>query len=85
MELWVWAAFAVVGAIFGVIGRKFYCKNSPFGTIGNIIFGIIGSVIAGYWMASGLDSSLNALLKTMLVSAFGALFLVFIMKFITRP
>ncbi len=85
MELWVWAAFVAVGALFGFIGRKLYCKNSPFGTIGNIIFGIIGSVIAGYCMASGVDSSLNSLLKTMLVSAFGALFLVFIMKFITKP
>ena len=84
MEIWVWAAFALVGVIFGYIGRKLYCKNSPFGTIGNIIFGIIGSVIAGQCVASGLDSSLSALIKTMTASALGALFLVFIMKFITR-
>jgi len=84
MALWVWAALIVVGAVAGFIGRKLYCKNSPFGSIGNIIFGIIGSVVVGYLVASGIDSSLNSLIKTLLISALGAFFLVFILKFITN-
>ena len=85
MALWAWAALIIVGAIAGFVGRKLYCKNSPFGTIGNIIFGIIGGVVAGSCMAAGVDSSLASLIKTLLSSALGALFLVFILKFITRP
>ncbi|MEE9350950.1 MAG: hypothetical protein V3U78_01720 [Thiotrichaceae bacterium] len=85
MELWVWGAFVGVGAISGLLGKFIFSRKSPFGLIGNIIFGIVGGVAAGYFVAAGLDSSLVSLVKTLAATSAGALFLVFVMKFIAHP
>lgn len=85
MELWVWAALAGVGAFSGLIGKFIFSRKSPFGIIGNMIFGIIGGVLAGCYMAGTLDSSLNSLIKTGAAASLGALLLVFILKFIAHP
>lgn len=85
MELWVWAALAGVGAISGLISKLIFARRSPFGIIGNMIFGIVGGLLAGCYMAGTLDSSLNSLIKTGVAASLGALLLVFILKFIAHP
>ncbi|HMP93154.1 MAG TPA: GlsB/YeaQ/YmgE family stress response membrane protein, partial [Phnomibacter sp.] len=77
MEL-LW--FLLVGAVSGWLAGQLW-KGSGFGLIGNIIVGVLGSVVGG-WLAGKLGIGGSSLVAHILISAGGAWVLLFLISLI---
>ncbi|MEP6646492.1 MAG: GlsB/YeaQ/YmgE family stress response membrane protein [Saprospiraceae bacterium] len=75
-----WLYFIVIGALAGWLAGVIW-KGSGFGLIGNIITGIIGGMIGG-WAAAQLGLFGGGVIFQILVSAGGALILIFLLRLI---
>ena len=74
MNIVIWL---IIGAIAGWLAGNIM-KGGGFGLIGNIVVGIIGSIIGGFFFsASGLITSI-------LVAVVGAVILLFVVGLIRR-
>ena len=75
-SLFVWLA---IGAVAGLVARRFIGGTPPFGTIGDIILGIAGAVVGGYLLAlSGVGGTVGGLIATCISALLGALLLVWL-------
>lgn len=74
----------ITGAIAGWLGGTIY-KGSGLGLIGNIVIGILGSVV-GYWILGSLFdvSTDGSWLGAILTGAFGAIVILFLINLIFR-
>lgn len=71
----------IIGAITGWLGSMIY-KGGGLGLIGNIIVGIIGSVV-GYWLLGKFGISLGSgWLGAILTGATGAIVILFILNLV---
>lgn len=72
----------ITGAIAGWLGGTIY-KGSGLGLIGNIIIGILGSIV-GYWiLGSVFDvATKDSWLGAILTGAFGAIVILFLINLI---
>lgn len=69
----------IIGGIAGWLGSVIY-KGSGLGIIGNIVIGILGSIV-GYWLLGLLDVNIgNAWLGAILTGAFGAIVILFVLN-----
>jgi uncharacterized membrane protein YeaQ/YmgE (transglycosylase-associated protein family) len=75
-SLFVWLA---IGAVAGLLARRFIGGTPPFGTIGDIILGIAGAVVGGYLLALlGVGGTVGGLIATCVSALLGALLLVWL-------
>lgn len=83
MALWTLLVWLAVGAVAGILARKFLGGTSPFGFIGDVILGIAGGVVGGYLMALvGLGNTSGGLIATIVTATLGAMLLIWTTKFI---
>ncbi len=75
-----WLYFIIIGGLAGWLAGVVW-KGSGFGLIGNIITGIIGGMIGG-WAARELGIFGGGFIYQVLVSAGGALILIFLLRLI---
>ena len=76
LVLWV-----IIGAIAGWLAGKIV-KGGGFGLIGNIVIGIIGSLLGGF-LLGGLFSSLG-IVGSLLTAVIGAVILLFVVSFFVK-
>ncbi|KRO17852.1 GlsB/YeaQ/YmgE family stress response membrane protein [Lacticaseibacillus saniviri] len=69
----------IIGAVIGVIGQMIVGRDMPFGWIGNIIAGLVGS-----WLGSTLFSSWGPVVAGMAIipAILGAIIVVFVVSLI---
>ena len=81
-SLFVWLA---IGAVAGLLARNFLGGKPPFGMLGDIVLGIAGGVVGGYFLALlgiGGGGTVGGLLLTCIAALAGALLLVWLSKLI---
>ena len=79
--------YLIAGAIVGYIASRIMRTNSQQGLILDIVVGIVGAFLAGWFLTPifGVGTINDAItLPTMLVSLGGAIILLFIVKLIRR-
>lgn len=85
MALWTLLVWLAVGAIAGILARKIIGGKAPFGLIGDMILGLAGGVIGGYFMALvGLGNTTGGLIATIATAVIGAVFIIWTTKFLKQ-
>lgn len=85
MPAWSLLVWLAIGAIAGLIARRFIGGTPPFGKIGDMILGIAGGVVGGYGLALlgvGGSGTVGGLIVTCVAALAGALLLVWLSKLI---
>ena len=81
MDLMALIYFLIIGAVAGWLSGQIM-KGSGFGIIGNMVVGVIGSVIGG-WLFSLFDIQVgNALIGSILTAVAGAIVLLWIARLV---
>jgi len=79
--------YLIAGAIVGYIASRIMNTNSQQGTLLDIVVGVIGAFIAGYFISPllGVGTINDAItIPTMLVTLLGAVVLLWIVKMVRR-
>jgi len=79
--------YLIAGAIVGYIASRIMHTNSQQGTMADIVVGVIGAFIAGYFISPllGVGTINNAItVPTMLVTLLGSVVLLWIVKAVRR-
>lgn len=79
--------YLIAGAIVGYIASRIMSTNSEQGTLLDIVVGVIGAFIAGFFISPllGIGTINDAItIPTMLVTLLGAVVLLWIVKAIRR-
>ena len=79
--------YLIAGAIVGYIASRIMRTNSQQGLILDIIVGVVGAFVAGWFLTPifGLGTINDAItIPTMLVSLGGAILLLFVVKLLRR-
>ena len=79
--------YLIAGAIVGYVASRIMNTNSQQGTLTDIVVGVIGAFLAGYFLSPlfGVGTINDAItLPTMLVSLLGSVILLWIVKAISR-
>lgn len=73
----------IIGAVAGWLGNMIY-KGNRLGIIGNIVVGIIGSIV-GYWVLGKLGINLGSgWIGAILTGTIGAIIILFLFNLILR-
>ncbi|NCO11887.1 MAG: GlsB/YeaQ/YmgE family stress response membrane protein [Candidatus Pacebacteria bacterium CG_4_10_14_3_um_filter_34_15] len=82
MSILIWILF---GAIVGWISSMFMNTDANQGAIGNIIMGIVGSVVAGFLMPFfGMSGVTGFNFYSIIVAVVGAMVVIFIARIIRK-
>jgi uncharacterized membrane protein YeaQ/YmgE (transglycosylase-associated protein family) len=79
--------YLIVGAVIGYIASRIMHTNSQQGTLLDIVVGVIGAFLAGYFISPllGVGTINDAItLPTMLVTLIGSVILLWIVKAVRR-
>jgi uncharacterized membrane protein YeaQ/YmgE (transglycosylase-associated protein family) len=79
--------YLIAGAIVGYVASRIMNTNSQQGTLADIVVGVVGAFLAGYFLSPvfGVGTINDAItLPTMLVSLLGAVILLWIVKAVRR-
>ena len=79
--------YLIAGAIVGYVASRIMHTNSQQGTMADIVVGVIGAFIAGYFISPllGVGTINNAItVPTMLVTLLGSVVLLWIVKAVRR-
>jgi len=79
--------YLIAGAIVGYVASRIMHTNGQQGTLMDIVVGVIGALIAGYFISPllGVGTINNAItLPTMLVTLLGSVILLWIVKAVRR-
>lgn len=80
MGIIIWIIF---GALAGWISSMFMNTDSGQGAIGNIVMGIIGSIVAGYLMPLlGMPGVTGFNLYSVIVAVIGAMIVIYVARMI---
>lgn len=74
--------FLLIGALIGWLAGQL-TKGSGFGLLGNIVVGILGSMLGGV-VAPLLGIASESTLGSLLIALFGAVLLLFLLRFVTK-
>ena len=81
--LWHWLIWLAIGALAGWLAGV-VVKGSGYGCIGNIIVGIIGSLVGGFLFRFLGFGSRSGLLGSILTAFIGAVLLIALLRLLTR-
>ena len=79
--------YLIAGAIVGYIASRIMNTNSQQGTVMDIVVGVVGALLAGYFLSPlfGIGTINDAItLPTMLVTLLGSVILLWIVKAVRR-
>ena len=79
--------YLIAGALVGYVASRIMNTNSQQGTLADIVVGVIGAFLAGYFLSPlfGVGTINDAItLPTMLVSLLGSIILLWIVKAVRR-
>jgi uncharacterized membrane protein YeaQ/YmgE (transglycosylase-associated protein family) len=79
--------YLIVGAIVGYVASRIMHTNSQQGTLIDIVVGVIGAFIAGYFISPllGVGTINDAItIPTMLVTLIGSVILLWLVKLVRR-
>ena len=79
--------YLIAGAIVGYVASRIMNTNSQQGTLADIVVGVIGAFLAGYFLSPlfGVGTINDAItVPTMLVSLLGSIILLWIVKAVRR-
>ena len=79
--------YLIAGAIVGYVASRIMNTNSQQGTLADIVVGVIGAFLAGYFLSPlfGVGTINDAItLPTLLVTLIGAVILLWIYKMVAR-
>ena len=74
-----WIVTLIVGGIVGWLASLVAGSDSQMGIVGNIVVGIIGSVL-GFWLAGVLGLAAYGAVARWIVAVAGATILIFVLK-----
>jgi uncharacterized membrane protein YeaQ/YmgE (transglycosylase-associated protein family) len=79
MPAWSLIVWLAIGAIAGLVSRRFIGGTPPFGKIGDMILGIAGGVVGGFLLAlAGVGVTVGGLIGTMVTALLGALLMIWL-------
>jgi uncharacterized membrane protein YeaQ/YmgE (transglycosylase-associated protein family) len=78
MPVWTLLVWLVIGAAAGFTAQKIMKGSSPGGLLGDLVLGIIGSLVGGYGLALLGISGNGGLVATFLVALLGAIVLIWL-------
>lgn len=84
MPVWTLIVWLVIGAAAGFTAQKMMKGSSPGGLLGDLVLGIIGSLVGGYGLALLGISGNGGLIATFVVALVGALFLIWIVRLLNK-
>ena len=84
MPVYALLLWILIGAAAGFLAQKILGKVGPFGLIGDIIIGIVGSVIGGYLLGLLGASGGGGIFVSFLTALVGAIALVWAAQFIKK-
>ena len=79
--------YLIAGAIVGYVASRIMNTNSQQGTVMDIVVGVVGALLAGYFLSPlfGIGTINDAItLPTMLVTLLGSVILLWIVKAVRR-
>jgi len=79
--------YLIAGAIVGYVASRIMNTNSQQGTMMDIVVGVVGALLAGYFLSPlfGIGTINDAItLPTMLVTLLGSVILLWIVKSVRR-
>jgi len=79
--------YLIAGALVGYVASRIMNTNSQQGTLADIVVGVIGAFLAGYFLSPlfGVGTINDAItVPTMLVSLLGSIILLWIVKAVRR-
>ena len=79
MPLWTLIVWLIIGGLAGYLAGRFMGETRPFGLIGDIILGVLGSV-AGGWILGLLGLGTSGLIGSFITAFIGALVLIWIVR-----
>ena len=82
MPLWALIVWLIIGALAGFIANKIMNSGSG-GLLGNLVLGIIGSLVGGYGLSLLGVSGNGGLIATFLVAVLGAIVLIWLGRLIS--
>lgn len=78
-----WLYWIVIGIVAGWLAKKVIPGEGPGGILGDLVIGIVGSVIGGFLFSrTGLESS--GIIWTIFTAFFGAVLLLWLARTLTR-
>lgn len=80
MPVWTLLVWLVIGAAAGFTAQKIMKGSSPGGLLGDLVLGIIGSLVGGYGLALLGISGNGGIAATFIVALVGALFLIWLVR-----
>ena len=79
MPLWALIIWLVIGGVAGYLAGNVMGEKRPFGLIGDIVLGILGS-IAGGWILGFLGLGTSGLIGSFITAFIGAMVLIWIVR-----
>jgi uncharacterized membrane protein YeaQ/YmgE (transglycosylase-associated protein family) len=73
-----WIVLLVIGGVIGWVGSLLMKTDAQMGILGNIIVGIVGSMLGG-WLAGRLGVAASGI-GVYVVAVIGAVLLIFLLK-----
>ncbi len=80
MPVWALIVWLIIGAAAGYSAQRIMKGKSPGGLLGDLVLGIIGSLVGGYGLALLGISGNGGLIATFIVALVGALFLIWLVR-----
>ena len=79
MPLWALIVWLVIGGLAGYLAGSFMGEKRPFGLIGDVVLGVLGSVASG-WILGLLGLGASGLIGSFIAAFIGAMLLIWIFR-----
>ena len=84
MPVWALIDCLIIGAAAGYLAQRFMGGRSPGGLVGDLALGIIGALVGGYGLSLVGIAGNGGLIATFIVALLGALFLIWVIRLLTK-
>lgn len=83
MDFTYFLVWLIIGGVAGFLAGLFMRSRRPYGLVGDIVLGILGS-LAGGWLLGVLGFSASGLPGSLITAFIGAVGLIFLIRLIKR-
>ncbi len=80
MPVWTLIVWLSIGVGAGLLARKFMGGESPGGLLGDLVLGILGSILGGYALALAGLGGTGGIVGSFVVAVLGAMLLLWIAR-----